>query len=87
MRAVAGLPLGQPDCDGYSGMQNLIGSIPDPVRSLESGHFHDYGKSERPGRKVGHVTVVASSAGDRDRAVADVSQIVTQWASRTVTGT
>ncbi|MDJ0759825.1 MAG: 5-(carboxyamino)imidazole ribonucleotide synthase [Woeseiaceae bacterium] len=87
MRAVAGLPLGQPDCEGYSGMQNLVGSIPDSVRSLEDGHFHDYGKSERPGRKVGHVTVVASSAESRDRAIARVSKIVTQWASRTVTGT
>ncbi|MDJ0916687.1 MAG: 5-(carboxyamino)imidazole ribonucleotide synthase [Woeseiaceae bacterium] len=85
MRAVAGLPLGQPECKGYSGMQNLIGSIPDPVRSLDDGHFHDYGKSERPGRKVGHVTVVAPTAGQRDRAVAEVSRIVTQWTSRTVT--
>ena len=87
MRAVAGLPLGQPDCEGYSGMQNLVGSIPDPVLSLEDGHFHDYGKSARPGRKVGHVTVVAPSAAGRDRALAELGQIVTQWASRTVSGT
>jgi 5-(carboxyamino)imidazole ribonucleotide synthase len=30
-------------------------------------HWHDYGKLPRPGRKLGHVTVVARSAAARDR--------------------
>ena len=87
MRAVAGLPLGPPACEGHSGMQNLIGSIPESLRSAQSGFFHDYGKSERPGRKVGHITVVASSAEGRDRSLAEFGETVTEWASRTVPGT
>jgi phosphoribosylaminoimidazole carboxylase (NCAIR synthetase) len=29
-------------------------------------HLHDYGKKPRPGRKVGHCTVVEPSAARRD---------------------
>jgi 5-(carboxyamino)imidazole ribonucleotide synthase len=32
-------------------------------------HWHDYGKQPRPGRKIGHCTVVAASAVERDRLV------------------
>ncbi len=87
MRAVAGLPLGQPGCEGYSGMQNLVGSIPTALRDSDSGFFHDYGKTERPGRKLGHLTVVASSAEARDGALAEISKIVIQSAPGTVPGT
>jgi phosphoribosylaminoimidazole carboxylase (NCAIR synthetase) len=31
-------------------------------------HWHDYGKAERPGRTLGHVTVVTGSRNARDRA-------------------
>jgi 5-(carboxyamino)imidazole ribonucleotide synthase len=29
-------------------------------------HFHDYGKSARPGRKLGHCTLIAATAARRD---------------------
>ena len=29
-------------------------------------HLHDYGKEPRPGRKVGHLTLVEPSAARRD---------------------
>jgi 5-(carboxyamino)imidazole ribonucleotide synthase len=29
-------------------------------------HFHAYGKSPRPGRKLGHCTLLAPSATSRD---------------------
>ena len=32
-------------------------------------HLHDYGKTERPGRKLGHCTLVARTAGERNRRV------------------
>ena len=69
IRAVAGRHLGSTDCPGHAGMENLIGSIPDAIRELPAAdyHLHDYGKSPRPGRKLGHVTVVAASATERDR--------------------
>ena len=42
-------------------MVNCIGEMPDrdAVLAVPGAHLHDYGKAPRPGRKVGHVTVVA----------------------------
>lgn len=64
IRAVAGLPLGDTAAVGHSCMLNWIGELPDRNRALEvpGVHWHDYAKSPRPGRKVGHATV---TAGDR----------------------
>ncbi|MBB3611162.1 5-(carboxyamino)imidazole ribonucleotide synthase [Rhizobium sp. BK602] len=60
IRAVAGLPLGNPVRHSDCVMQNLIGddilSVPDWLRRDEA-LVHLYGKTEsRPGRKMGHVT-------------------------------
>ena len=65
---------------GHAGMLNLIGTIPDPVRAAAKNgcYLHDYGKSPRPGRKLGHVTVVAASAPERDARLARIAQSVTQ---------
>jgi 5-(carboxyamino)imidazole ribonucleotide synthase len=64
LRAIAGLPLGSTAARGHSAMVNLIGSMPERQLLLgEPGlHLHDYGKTGRPGRKVGHVTIVQSTA-------------------------
>lgn len=61
MRAVLGLPLGDTGVRGTSAMLNWIGEMPDaaPVLSVADGHWHDYGKESRPGRKVGHATICA----------------------------
>jgi 5-(carboxyamino)imidazole ribonucleotide synthase len=50
-------------------MINLIGSMPERTELLSQAdlHWHDYGKEPRPGRKLGHLTVVADSASGRDR--------------------
>lgn len=63
LRAVAGLPLGSTQTRGSSAMLNLIGVRPnvDDVLKLENAHLHWYGKSVRPGRKVGHVTLVGET--------------------------
>jgi 5-(carboxyamino)imidazole ribonucleotide synthase len=68
LRAILGLPLGSTRARGYSAMVNLIGRIPPRARLLEVPglHLHDYGKQPRPGRKVGHCTIVEPSAGARD---------------------
>jgi 5-(carboxyamino)imidazole ribonucleotide synthase len=44
-------------------MVNLIGRIPDPapLLAVPNARLHVYGKAPKPGRKVGHVTVVAPS--------------------------
>jgi len=63
LRAVVGLPLGSTNAIGCSAMLNLIGDVPDPaeVLAVRDAHLHLYGKSPRPGRKLGHVTLRASS--------------------------
>lgn len=68
LRAVAGLPLGSTAARGHSAMINLIGTMPDRARLLaEPGvHLHDYGKAPREGRKLGHLTLVESSAKSAD---------------------
>jgi 5-(carboxyamino)imidazole ribonucleotide synthase len=71
LRAILGLPLGATRALGHSAMINLIGRIPPRARllALEGVHLHDYGKQPRPGRKVGHCTVVEPSAARRDARV------------------
>lgn len=63
LRAVMGLPLGSTHAIGSSAMLNLIGELPDPadVLAIRDAHLHLYGKSPRAGRKLGHVTLRASS--------------------------
>lgn len=76
LRAVLDLPLGSTDLVNpgtHAVMVNLLGSeFADPARHLASAladhpraKVHLYGKEVRPGRKLGHVTVV-----DKDPAVA-----------------
>ena len=64
LRAVLGLPLGDTRMVGHACMLNWIGRMPDPspVLSEPGGHWHDYGKAPRPGRKVGHATLRAETA-------------------------
>jgi 5-(carboxyamino)imidazole ribonucleotide synthase len=64
LRAVLGLPLGDTRMVGTACMLNWIGAMPDAgaVLSEPGGHWHDYGKPSRPGRKVGHATLRADSS-------------------------
>ena len=77
LRAVMNRPLGATTSRGHAGMINLIGEIPAVARKLDDGVLHDYGKSPRPGRKLGHITVTAETADERDRLVEQISQTVT----------
>ncbi len=64
---------------GHAGMLNLIGEIPDSARTLDiaGARLHDYGKSPREGRKLGHITVVADTALRRDEQLRTIGQTVT----------
>ncbi len=66
VRAVLGWPLGSTVPVGCSGMLNLVGTLPPlpEVLALPGAHLHLYGKSPRPGRKLGHVTIVADQLDD-----------------------
>jgi 5-(carboxyamino)imidazole ribonucleotide synthase len=59
VRAVLGLPLGDTRLLGHACMLNWLGQMPEatPVLAEPSGHWHDYGKSPREGRKVGHANL------------------------------
>ncbi|MGH8213557.1 MAG: 5-(carboxyamino)imidazole ribonucleotide synthase [Rhodanobacteraceae bacterium] len=61
VRAVLGLPLGDTAALGRACMLNWIGELPDARAVLREpdAHWHDYGKSPRAGRKVGHATIRA----------------------------
>jgi 5-(carboxyamino)imidazole ribonucleotide synthase len=69
IRAVAGLPLGDPKPLGFSAMINIIGSMPDAAKVLKipGAHLHDYGKEPRAGRKLGHLTIRADSLEELNR--------------------
>jgi 5-(carboxyamino)imidazole ribonucleotide synthase len=62
LRAVCGLPLGSPEPLGCAGMLNLIGQVPalDVLLRIPGARLHLYGKEPRPGRKLGHVNVLAA---------------------------
>ncbi|HEV7432577.1 MAG TPA: hypothetical protein VGN77_06000, partial [Steroidobacteraceae bacterium] len=68
LRAIVGLPLGQTRAVGHAAMVNLIGRMPPRAAVLAQPgvHLHDYGKSARPGRKLGHCTLVASTVRERN---------------------
>lgn len=71
VRAILGYPLGNTTAVGVSAMVNVIGRIPPAQQVLRhrDAHLHLYGKSARPGRKLGHVTLHGEdSASVRRRA-------------------
>ncbi|MFC0678895.1 5-(carboxyamino)imidazole ribonucleotide synthase [Lysobacter korlensis] len=66
LRAVLGLPLGDTRMVGQACMLNWIGEMPaaEPVLAEPGGHWHDYGKQPRAGRKVGHATLRADNTAE-----------------------
>ena len=69
VRAIAGLPLGRPEALGHAAMVNFIGRMPaaPAALALPGLGFHDYGKAPRPGRKLGHATLIAPTPAARER--------------------
>lgn len=58
IRAVCGLPLGSTEAIGVSGMLNLLGVTLSAEQACDAHSFLTlYGKTVRPRRKLGHVTV------------------------------
>jgi len=80
LRAICELPLGSTRPLGHAAMINFLGVLPDCERLLgiEGLAFHDYGKEPRPGRKVGHCTIVRNRAAARNFALADALKSI-QW--------
>jgi 5-(carboxyamino)imidazole ribonucleotide synthase len=72
LRAVCGLPLGSPELLQPAAMANLLGDLwgggePKWASALQIPEvkLHLYGKATaRPGRKMGHLTVLAAKSCD-----------------------
>lgn len=66
LRAVCGLPLGSTALVRPTLMVNILGEdhVSPAVLSLPSCHLHWYGKGKRPGRKMGHINLSATSTSE-----------------------
>lgn len=82
LRAVLGLPLGSTAASGHACMLNWVGELPDPRAVLSSpcGHWHDYGKAPRAGRKVGHATLTAPDREQLADALNEVAEALQRGA-------
>ncbi|WP_392530439.1 5-(carboxyamino)imidazole ribonucleotide synthase [Nostoc sp. C117] len=92
LRAVCGLPLGNSDLQCAAAvMVNLLGyenshsdyqSQRQQIAKIPQANIHWYGKTEsRPGRKLGHVTVLLDNQ-NRDLAIALAQSIESIWYPR-----
>lgn len=64
LRAISGLPLGSTQTKYFSAMINCIGKEPDNINSLlriPGLHYHSYGKTPKPNRKLGHITLCSDN--------------------------
>lgn len=66
IRAVCQLPLGSTELVRPSAMINILGAdrVPDSIFEIPSVSMHWYGKSKRPGRKMGHINVCGSNRSE-----------------------
>jgi 5-(carboxyamino)imidazole ribonucleotide synthase len=80
LRAICDLPLGSTRPLGYTAMINFLGTMPDrdALLAIDGLTFHDYGKQPRPGRKVGHCTILKKRVRDRDQALQRALRLI-RW--------
>lgn len=78
LRAIMGLPLGTTEAHSHAAMVNFISTLPpvEKILAIPGCHYHDYGKAPRPGRKLGHATLRASSAGKLQRKIDAILSIL-----------
>ncbi len=78
LRAIVGLPLGSTAKLGHSAMLNCIGRMPTAQQILQIAdtHVHDYSKEEKPGRKVGHITLRCESEEQLEQQISQVEALL-----------
>jgi 5-(carboxyamino)imidazole ribonucleotide synthase len=89
LRAVCGLPLGSTEMTRPAAMANLLGDLwqqgePDwrAALAVPNVKLHLYGKSEaRAGRKMGHLTALASTVEEAARSVLAAREALTRRAA------
>ena len=80
LRAICDLPLGSTRALGHTAMVNFLGKMPDreALLAIDGLAFHDYGKDPRPGRKLGHCTILKKRPTERNSALADALKLI-EW--------
>jgi 5-(carboxyamino)imidazole ribonucleotide synthase len=86
LRAVCGLSLGSTEFYKQAAMANLLGDLwqngePNWAAALTNSNvkLHLYGKTDaKPGRKMGHITAMAATAGQAAKLVEDARQKMTR---------
>jgi 5-(carboxyamino)imidazole ribonucleotide synthase len=80
LRAICDMPLGSTRPLGHTAMINFLGTMPDrdALLAIEGLTFHDYGKQARPGRKLGHCTILKKHARDRNQALERALKLI-RW--------
>lgn len=78
VRAVAGLPLGDTTCDRPTAMLNIIGQHPktEEILQMKDAHLHLYGKTEREGRKLGHITLTANNHHELANGITQIADLL-----------
>lgn len=78
MRAVTGLPLGSTVLNRPTAMINVLGqaNIPTDVLAIADTTSHWYGKSAKPGRKMGHINVSADSLSELGDKLAGLAKVL-----------
>jgi 5-(carboxyamino)imidazole ribonucleotide synthase len=61
-------------------MVNFLGKMPDRTEllAIDGLAFHDYGKDPRPGRKLGHCTILKKRTTERNSALEDALRLI-EW--------
>ena len=79
IRAITETPLGNTSCTHeYSAMINIIGEQGpiDKALTLKNAHLHLYNKTEREGRKLGHITITANTVYDLNTSLETLSDFM-----------
>jgi len=79
IRAITETPLGDTSCTHkYSAMINIIGEQGpiDKALTLKNAHLHLYNKTEREGRKLGHITITANTVDDLNTSLETLSDFM-----------
>ena len=79
IRAITETPLGETSCTHkYSAMINIIGEQGpiDKVLTLNNAHLHLYNKTEREGRKLGHITITSNTIDDLNTSLETLSEFM-----------
>lgn len=78
LRAITGLPLGTTEAHSFAAMINFISTLPpaEKILNIPGCHFHDYGKKPRPGRKLGHATLRASTPAKLQKKIDAILKVI-----------